>query len=156
VVRLKIPSINIDRAVVPLRQYRDNSGQIQYDTNSLFATTGRLDLVGQTLTSVNPGGGSNIVLVGHNFNRGWYAWEGVFVNLDKLKKGDKIVLFTKDGSKHTYHVKKVVEVPYVSRSASELNKHLRYLGPTVDERVTLVTCGGSFGIWTARVYVVAK
>ena len=156
VIRLVIPAINVDRAVVPLRQYRDGNGNIQYDTNSLFATSSRLDLVGQTVTSQNPGGGSNIVLVGHNYNMGWYAWEGVFVNLKKLKEGDKITLYTKNGGKFTYKVKKVVQVPYLVQSAEELNKHLRYLGPTQDERVTLVTCGGAFGSWTARVYVVAK
>jgi sortase (surface protein transpeptidase) len=112
--------------------------------------------VGQVITSVNPGDGSNIVLVGHNYNRGWYAWEGVFVNLKKLRPGDKIVLFTEDGSKHSYSVKKVVEVPWVYKTASELDKHLRYLGPTRDERVTLVTCGGAFGVWAARIYVITK
>jgi sortase (surface protein transpeptidase) len=111
---------------------------ILYDTDSLFAASSRLDLVG------------------HNYNRGWYAWEGVFVNLNKFKPGDKIVLFTKDGGKHDYFVKKVVEIPWVAKTAAELNKHLSYLGPTGDERVTLVTCGGSFGVWSARVYVVAK
>jgi len=121
VVRLKIPRINVDRAVVPLKQYRDKSGQIQYDTDSLFATSNRLDLVGQVITSTNPGDGSNIVLVGHNFNRGWYAWEGVFVKLKKLK-----------------------------------SEHLKYLGPKSDERVTLVTCGGAFGVWSTRIYVIAK
>ena len=156
VVRLKIPRINVDRAVVPLKQYRDRSGQIQYDTDSLFATSNRLDLVGQVITSTNPGDGSNIVLVGHNFNRGWYAWEGVFVNLKKLKSGDKIVLHTQDGSKHQYAVKKVLEVPWTYKNAAQLEKHLKYLGPKSEERVTLVTCGGAFGLWSARIYVIAK
>ena len=156
VTRLIIPSIGVNRAVVPLRQYRDANGVIQYDTNSLFATNSRLDLVGQTLTSVDPGQGSNIVLVGHNYNMGWYAWEGVFVNLKKLKPGNDILLHTKNGGVYTYKVKKVVQVPYVARTAAELNQHLQYLGPTSDERVTLVTCGGAFGSWSARIYVVAK
>jgi LPXTG-site transpeptidase (sortase) family protein len=156
VVRLVIPKIQVNRAVVPLRQYQDSSGNIQYDTNKLFATNNRLDLVGQVITSTNPGDGSNTVLVGHNYNRGWYAWEGVFVNLKKLKPGDKIVLHTKDGSKHTYHVTKIVEVPWYSKNSAEINKHLKYLGPKPQERVTLVTCGGAFGVWSARVYVIAK
>jgi LPXTG-site transpeptidase (sortase) family protein len=139
-----------------LRQYRDANGVIQYDTNSLFATNSRLDLVGQTMTSVDPGQGSNIVLVGHNYNMGWYAWEGVFVNLKKLKPGNEIILHTKNGGVYTYKVKKVVQVPYVARTAAELNRHLQYLGPTSDERVTLVTCGGAFGSWSARIYVVGK
>jgi len=142
--------------VVPLKQYRDKSGQIQYDTDSLFATSNRLDLVGQVITSTNPGDGSNIVLVGHNYNRGWYAWEGVFVNLKKLKPGDKIVLHAKDGSKHQYNVTKVLQVPWTYKTAAELEKHLKYLGPKSEERVTLVTCGGAFGVWSARIYVIAK
>jgi len=156
VIRVVIPNINLERAVVPLRQYRDNNGQIQYDTNSLFATSSRLDLVGQTLTSGDPGGGGNIVLVGHNYNRGWYAWEGVFVKIDHLKPGDKIVLYTENGGKFNYYVTKVVQVPYLYKTAAELNNHLNYLGPTHDERVTMVTCGGPFGVWSARIYVVAK
>jgi hypothetical protein len=156
VIRLVIPSINVNRAVVPLRQYRDSSGQILYDTDALFANGNRLDLVGQAATSVNPGDGSNIVLVGHNYNRGWYAWEGVFVNLKKIKPGDKVVLHTKDGGKYIYHVTKVFQIPWVNNSVQELNKHLRHLGPTPNERVTMVTCGGAFGSWSARIYVEAK
>lgn len=156
VTRLIIPAIDVNRGVVPLRQYRDANGVIQYDTNSLFATSSRLDLVGQTQTSVDPGQGSNIVLVGHNYNMGWYAWEGVFVNLKKLKPGNDIILHTKNGGVYKYKVVKVVQVPYVARTQAELNQHLQYLGPTSVEQVTLVTCGGAFGSWSARIYVVAR
>jgi len=156
VIRVKIPNIGVDRAVVPLGQYRNSRGVIEYDTDSLFATSSRQDLVGQTQTSVNPGEGSNIVLVGHNYNRGWFAWEGVFVNIHKLKKGDKITLKTENGGKYTYEVTKVIQVPWTSGSAAEWEKHLKYLGPSANEKVTLVTCGGLFGSWTARYYVIAK
>lgn len=156
VVRLVIPRLDIDRAVVPLKQQRDSSGRIRYDTAALFATSSRSDLVGQVATSVNPGDGSNIVLVGHNYNRGWYAWEGVFVDLHKLKTGDKVVLFTENGDKHTYQVKRVKEIPWSSKTNAEIQKHSRYLGPSAEEKVTLMTCGGVFGVWGARVYVVAK
>jgi len=157
VIRVVIPSINIDRAVVPLKQDVDSSGQIQYDTDSLFANNNRLDLVGQVVTSVNPGDGSNIILVGHNYNQGWNAWAGVFLNLKKLRAGDKIFLYTENGSKFRYRVQEIVEVPWVNMDASELEKHRSLLWPTADERVTLVTCGGAnIGIWSARIYVVAK
>jgi len=157
VIRVVIPSINIDRAVVPLKQDVDSSGQIQYDTDSLFANNNRLDLVGQVVTSVNPGDGSNIILVGHNYNQGWNAWAGVFLNLKNLRAGDKIFLYTENGSKFRYRVQEIVEVPWVNMDASELEKHRSLLWPTADERVTLVTCGGAnIGIWSARIYVVAK
>ena len=157
VVRVVIPSINVDRAVVPLQQYVDSNGKIQYDTDSLFANNNRLDLVGQVITSVNPGDGSNIVLTGHNYNQGWNAWGGVFLNIKKLQRGDKILLYTENGDKYRYKVKKVEEVPWVYKDASELERHRSFLGPTPNEQVTLVTCGGAnFGLWSARVYVIAK
>jgi LPXTG-site transpeptidase (sortase) family protein len=157
VVRVVIPSINVDRAVVPLQQYVDSSGKIQYDTDSLFSNNNRLDLVGQMATSVNPGDGSNIVLVGHNYNQGWNGWGGVFLNIKNLQRGDKIYLYTENGDKYQYKVKKVEEVPLVYMDASELEKHLGYLGPSPKEQVTLMTCGGAnFSIWSARIYVIAK
>jgi sortase A len=157
VVRVVIPSINVDRAVVPLQQYVDSNGKIQYDTDSLFANDNRLDLVGQVVTSVNPGDGSNIVLVGHNYNQGWNAWGGVFLNIKNLQPGEKILLYTQNGDKYRYKVKKVEEVPLVYMDASEMERHLSFLGPTPNEQVTLVTCGGAnIGIWSARIYVIAK
>jgi len=157
VVRVVIPSINIDRAVVRVEQYMDGSGQMQWNTDSLFANNNRLDLVGQLVTSVNPGDGSNIVLIGHNYNLGWNAWGAVFLNLKKLQPGDQILLYTENGDEYSYTIQEVVEVPWVYMDASELDRHRSLLWPTPDERVTLVTCGGAnIGIWSARIYVVAK
>ena len=157
VVRVVIPSINIDRAVVRVEQYMDGSGQMQWNTDSLFATNDRLDLVGQLATSVNPGDGSNIVLIGHNYNLGWNAWGAVFLHLKKLQPGDQILLYTENGDEYSYTIQEVVEVPWVYMDASELDRHRSLLWPTPDERVTLVTCGGAnIGIWSARIYVVAK
>ena len=157
VVRVVIPSVNIDRAVVRVEQYVDSSGQMQWNTDSLFATNNRLDLVGQLATSVNPGDGSNIVLIGHNYNLGWNAWGAVFLNLKKMQPGDQILLYTENGGQYSYVVEEVMEVPWVYMDTSELERHRSLLWPTPDERVTLVTCGGAnIGIWSARIYIVAK
>ena len=157
VVRVVIPSINIDRAVVRVEQYIDANGQPQWNTDSLFANNNRLDLVGQLATSVNPGDGSNIVLIGHNYNLGWNAWGAVFLHLKKLQPGDQIFLYTENGGEYSYTVQEVVEVPWVYMDTAELERHRSLLWPTPDERVTLVTCGGAnIGIWSARIYVVAK
>jgi hypothetical protein len=157
VIRIVIPSINIDRAVVPVEQYMDGNGQMQWDANSLFANNNRLDLVGQLTTSVNPGDGSNIVLIGHNYNLGWNAWGAVFLHLKKLQPGDQILLYTENGGEYSYTVQEVLEVPWVYMDATELDRHRSLLWPTPDERVTLVTCGGAnIGIWSVRIYVVAK
>jgi len=75
-MRLVIPSIRVDRAVVPIGLRKDSSGQLQWNTDKLFATNNRLDLVGQVAVSVNPGDGGNVVLMGHNYNNSGAAWSG--------------------------------------------------------------------------------
>lgn len=155
IVRLVIPSLNIDRAVIDVG-LKKNSSQLTWNTDVLFSTSNRPDLVGHASTSVNPGDGGNIILIGHNYNNGWYSPEGVFVNLQQMKQGSIIRVFTEDGGDYQYEVKLVKKVPWSKQNGDELEKHHKYLWPTESEQLTLVTCGGAnFGIWSARVYVVA-
>jgi LPXTG-site transpeptidase (sortase) family protein len=156
IVRLVVPRINIDRAVVPVKLRKGSGGQMEWNTDALFATSNRLDLVGQLASSLNPGDGGNIILVGHNYNEGWNAWAGVFVSIDKLRAGDKIIVKTESGDKFEYIVQTVKKVPWRQKNANELQKHQKYLLPTASEQLTLVTCGGTVNLtWSARVYVVA-
>jgi LPXTG-site transpeptidase (sortase) family protein len=146
IVRLVIPRLDIDSAVIP----------IGWNTEKLFASQNRPDLVGHLKTSVNPGDGSNVVLVGHNYNNSGYNWTGVFHQLKSLKPGDKIKVFTRNGGKFIYRVKKVKQIPWVEKKGAELEKHLNFIHPKPKEQLTLVTCGGDFfWTWSARVYVVA-
>jgi LPXTG-site transpeptidase (sortase) family protein len=141
--------------VVTIDLRQSGQGQLEWNTDSLFANANRSDLVGQLATSVNPGDGGNIILVGHNYNNGW-NWAGVFVNLDNLAPGDKIVLHTESGGAFDYQVQKVKKVPWQQQNAAELEKHEKYIWPTEREQLTLVTCGGSYlTSWSARIYVVA-
>jgi len=156
VVRLVIPSIGVNRTVVPMGFKKGSGKQPVWNTDALFANGNRSDLVGQMITSVNPGEGSNIVLVGHNYNEGLYAWEGVFVNLQNVKPGDQITLFTESGAEFSYIVQNVKKVPWRKQSSAELEKHQKFLWPTEKEQLTLVTCGGEvLWTWSARIYVVA-
>jgi LPXTG-site transpeptidase (sortase) family protein len=156
IVRLIVPRINIDRAVVPVKLRKGSGGQMEWNTDALFATSNRLDLVGQLASSLNPGDGGNIILVGHNYNEGWNAWAGVFVSIDKLRPGDKLIVQTKSGDKFEYIVQVVKKVPWRQKNANELQKHQKYLLPTASEQLTLVTCGGTVNLtWSARIYVVA-
>ncbi len=151
VVQLIIPRLNIRRAVI----YIDVKGN-QWDTDSLFANQNRQDLVGQIMTSSNPRDGSNIVLMGHNYNDGWYTGPGVFVNLKSLSPGDQIKVQTESGENFIYIVQKVKQIPWSNKNNAELEKHRKYLWPTENEQLTLVTCGGTnFFTWSHRVYVVA-
>jgi hypothetical protein len=156
VVRLVIPQLKVDRPVIPLGTKKTSGRNVEWNTDTLFANRNRSDLVGQMVTSVNPGDGGNIVLVGHNYNEGWFGWEGVFANLQKMRPGSKIRVFTEDGSEHLYIVQVVKKIPWSQHNAAELEKHQKYLWPTDHEQLTLVTCGGELlWSWSARIYVVA-
>ncbi len=76
----------------------------------------------------NPTQGSNTVFAGHRFT--YTQPEGVFYNLDKVKLGDKIVLYWNQ-EKYTYKVTNVVIVP---PTAVEIQ------APTADPMLTLYTC----------------
>jgi len=155
IVRLAIPRLGVDRAVVPLGFTRSGNGT-DWATDKLFATANRKDLIGQTITSVNPGEGGNIVLMGHNYDNGYYAWEGVFVNIKTLTPGDQIIAYTEGGGEYHYNVTLVKKVPWREENAEEAAKHFKFLGPTPSEQLTLVTCGGAnVWPWQARLYVVA-
>ena len=156
IVHIEIPSLKIKRAVVPVGLKADNSGGMSWDTDAIFATNNRPDLVGHLVGSAYPGQGGNIILIGHNYNQVDLGWEGVFVNIKSLQAGDRIVIRGQDGREYAYLVQLVKKVPWRSKNANEIEKHLNFLGPSQSEQLTLVTCGGA-NIWPfpARIYVVA-
>jgi len=156
IIRIEIPALKIKRAVVTVGLRANSSGRMDWDTDAIFATNNRQDLVGHLVGSAYPGQGGNIILIGHNYNQVDYGWEGVFVNIKSLQPGDRIVIRGQDGREYAYLVQLVKKVPWRSKNGKELEKHLNYLGPSPTERLTLVTCGGA-NIWPfpARVYVVA-
>jgi len=156
-VQIVIPKIDINQVVVPVDLHADEKGQVDWNTDILFATHNRRDLVGQLGISANPGDGGNVILVGHNYNRGRFYREGVFVNLKRLKEGDKISVYTENGSEFRYEITLIKQVPWRTRDDNELQKHQKYLLPTKNEQLTLVTCGGAnVWPWPARIYVVAQ
>jgi LPXTG-site transpeptidase (sortase) family protein len=157
IVRLVVPRLKIDRAVVLVGLSRDTEGKLQWDTDSLFATRNRLDLVGQLDNSLNPGQGGNVVLVGHNYDNGIYVWEGVFINLKNIQNGDQIIAYTEGGGEYQYTVQQIKKVPWQSQNNNEMEKHMRFIGPSETERLTLMTCSGAnIWPWPARLYVVAE
>jgi LPXTG-site transpeptidase (sortase) family protein len=153
IVRITIPRLKVKRAVVDIGLVSGQGGVDQWDTDSLFATQSRSDLVGHLEGSPYPGEGGNTVLVGHNYDN---VGAGVFVNLHKLAEGDQIKLITESGQEYLYQVVKVKSVAYNGGDQDDLDRHQRFLGLTPDERLTLVTCGGvNIGFYSKRVYVVA-
>jgi len=153
IVRISIPAIKAKRAVVDIGLIEGNNGAPEWNTDRLFDTNNRPDLVGHLEGSAYPGESGNIVLVGHNYT---YTGNGIFVNINDLQPGDMIKLTTESGREYVYEVVKVKSIPY-SNSGSGLDRHLRFLDPTPAEQLTLVTCGGvNVGVFNRRVYVVAE
>lgn len=156
VVRLQIPRLKVDRAVIPIGMRPDKNGSLVWDTDALFANRSRPDLVGQLVGSANPGQNGNVILTGHNYNQGRYNWKGVFVNLQGLQPGDEILVDVQGGDQYAYLVESVNQVPWREKSEAEWARHVQFLGASDREQLTLVTCGGAaFYPFPNRVYVVA-
>ena len=154
--RIEIPGIGVNRAVVTMGLV-NRGEQVEWDTDSLFATSSRPDLVGHLEGTANPGQPGNIVLAGHNYNRGVFNWSGVFYSLGTLQPGDLVYLVDENDVRFTYRVDQVDQLPWPAASADVALAHIKRLGPSPDERLTLVTCsGGTIAPFPARVYVTAR
>jgi sortase A len=107
-VRIQVPAIAVDAPVV------QGDGWEQLKKG-----------VGQQIGSPDPGGKGNIVLSAHND-----VFGQIFQNLDKLKPGDQIILFTSQRT-YTYvvHNSQIVEPT-----------QLDVLSPTQNPVVTLISC----------------
>ena len=153
-VQIRIPAIGVNRSIIHLPAKRDRrTGAMTRDTDKLFRR-GRKDLVGHWGGSASPGEEGNTILVGHNYGVGY---RGVFVNLGRLKRGQKVFVVNKVGETFTYQVTTVARVPWKRKDDEELLLHWRFLEPGGEERLTLVTCGGSGRApFPKRVYVVAE
>jgi len=152
--RVRIPAIDVDRAIIELQQIRDaRTGAWTRNVNQLFRR-GRQDLVGHWGGSAYPGGEGNVVLVGHNYS---YTGTGVFLPLGRLQPGQEVEVIDQDGQTFSYLVSHVERLPWRRRNAAELEQHSDLLYPGGPERLTLVTCsGGNAAPFAQRIYVVAK
>lgn len=152
-VRIRIPAITVDRAIIQLQQIRNpRTGAWTRDVDQLFRR-GRQDLVGHWGGSAYPGGEGNLVLVGHNYT---YTGSGVFLQLGRLQPGDAVEVLDKDGQAFLYRVSSIERIPWRTRNSAELEQHSDLLYPGGPERLTLVTCsGGSSAPFAQRIYAVA-
>jgi LPXTG-site transpeptidase (sortase) family protein len=151
-----IERLGIKRAIVPVGLVT-RGGRLQWDDQRLFATSSRRDLVGHLEGTGNPGQPGNVVLIGHNYNRGAWYWYGVFYSIQRLRAGDLIHLLNTDNELYTYRVENVNKIRLRSYLDASTPIHATYLAPTVDETLTLVTCGGAnIAPFPSRVYVTAK
>lgn len=145
--RVVIPKIALDAPIV------DVGWQIVERGQQRFTEWQTADnAVGHHINSAQPGEAGNVVLSGHHNTKG-----EVFrrISEQELAMGDAIYLYDARGQRFTYQVTEVTP-PLLEVGATEEQRlaNARYIQPTTDARVTLVTC---WPYWTNthRVVVVA-
>ena len=143
-VQLAAPAIGLDTEVKPLgwRQVQQGDQEV-----SIWHMVDKA--AGWHLNSVVPGQAGNAVISGHNNIGG-----SVFRNLHRLQPGDEITVVTNVGTEVDYTVSEVQIVPEKYASAAQRAANAQAIGPTSDERLTLITCWPSNSN-THRVIVVA-
>jgi LPXTG-site transpeptidase (sortase) family protein len=111
---LRIPKIKLDARVREV--------DVQLDTWEWEVAD---FMAGHHTGTANPGDTGNVVIAGHRDIRG-----KIFYNLDKLKPGDDIYVYSGRG---TFH--------YVVRTTKTvLPTTIQVMAPTTDARLTLITC----------------
>ncbi len=143
--RIHIPRIEIDAPVVEVNWRIVEEGGVK---KTAWETADHA--AGHHANSANPGEGGNVVLSGHHSLKG-----AVFARLSELAPGDEVILEAMDGSSYLYVVEENLLLEEAGASLEERRAHARYMAPTPDETLTLVSCWPS---WTNthRVVVVAK
>ena len=142
--RIVIPSIKVDAPVVPISWLTiEVNGQEQavWDVPDTYAA-------GWHGTSAPLGTYGNTVLNGHNTTNG-----EVFRDLYTLEAGDTVVVYS-DEIPYTYAVDKVLILPEADQPLEVRIENARYVLPTEDERLTLVTCH-PYGSLRNRLIVIA-
>jgi sortase A len=91
----------------------------------------------------------NTVINGHNWPE-----DAVFRNLYQVEPGDRVVLYS-DELVFSYEVTEALRLLEAGQPLEVRQANARYIQPTGDERVTLVTCH-PYGGLTYRLVVVAK
>lgn len=151
-VRLLIPSLGLDVPVVEVSWdviLEDGSWRSVWQTADGAA--------GHHRNSANPGEAGNVVISGHHNTRGEVFRQVSEIGLPgaQFGLGDEIILVAADGRQYPYTVVQWDRFPEEGLSEAERRAHARYLDPTGDAILTLVTCWPYEGN-SHRVVVVAR
>ena len=128
--RLLIPAINLDAPILTV-------GLVQLEANGQPITTWDVPetfAVGWHHSSAPPGQVGNTVLNGHQNAHG-----RVFQNLAKTQAGDEIIMYSGDVAYH-YRVAEQHLLKEAGQPLQVRAENARWIMPTHDERLTLVTC----------------
>lgn len=139
--RIVIPAIKLD-APVETVGWHTVDGVSQWDVPDTFAA-------GWLMTSAPLGKPGNTAITGHHNIAG-----EVFRNLVKLQPGDSITLYAQD-QPFFYEVASRRILPERGQSNEVRRANARWIQPTSDERITLITCW-PYTSNTHRLIIVAK
>jgi LPXTG-site transpeptidase (sortase) family protein len=139
--RLVIPAINLDAPIETVK-WHVIDGISQWDVPDHFAA-------GWLMTSAPLGKAGNTALTGHHNIEG-----EVFRNLVKLKPGDRMTLYAQDQPFY-YEVQSRRILPERGQPDDVRRANARWIQPTTDERITLITCW-PYTSNTHRLVIVAK
>jgi LPXTG-site transpeptidase (sortase) family protein len=139
--RLVIPAIKLD-APIETVSWHTVDGVSQWDVPDHFAA-------GWLKTSALLGKPGNTALTGHHNIAG-----EVFRNLVKLQPGDSVILYAHDQAFY-YEVASRRILPERGQSDEVRRANARWIQPTDDERITLITCW-PYTSNTHRLVIVAK
>jgi sortase (surface protein transpeptidase) len=124
-VRLRIPALRVDTAIVGLGLEPDGAVQVPATTS----------VAGWFDRGPRPGQPGPAVILGHvDSDRG----PGIFFGLRSVRPGSLVEVGRSDGSTVTFRVTKVARV-----AKTRFPTDLVY-APTLDSTLRLVTCGGTF------------
>jgi LPXTG-site transpeptidase (sortase) family protein len=134
VSRIVIPSINVDSKAIEVGwELQEQDGQqVAVWQVAEYA-------VGHHQGSANPGEGGNIVLAGHV---GGYGL--VFRDLFYVQPGEDVLLYS-EGQQYRYIVQERLVLDEVGVPPEQRAANARYIEPTDEEMVTLVTCWPASG-----------
>jgi len=143
--RIVIPSLGVDGSIIPISwQTVDVNGQQQavWDVPDM-------DAAGWHETSAPLGVPGNTVINGHNTTHG-----EIFRDLYTMEAGDDIVLYAGE-TVRTFAVTEVLILPEAGQPLEVRLENARYILPTEDERLTIVTCH-PYGSLQYRLIVIAQ
>ena len=145
-VRISVPTINLTADIINASSKEIVQGDktyLQWSAPDEFA-------VGWHFNSAFLGVPGNTVLIGHH-----NVFGKVFENLNKLVSGDKIFIYGNDFLMYEYVVTNTMILPERDVSIEERLENARWILPSEDERVTLITCWPYFSN-THRLIIVAR
>jgi len=143
--RIVIPAIDLDAPVVVTTWEVVNIGGVE----QAIWVVPPMRAAGWHEGSAALGVPGNTVLNGHNTTNG-----EVFRDLYLLEPGDQVIVYS-DDTPFFYQVSEVLTLPEGGQPLEVRMENARYIQPTDDERVTLVTCH-PYGSLRYRLVVIAR